>query len=274
MNNINSIHKKKSEKDKITLKISCGIEHNVDNLSIIFSINNGRSWFLIEMIKNQENFEIIIPSVPIEIDFIYLLKAKSKNKEYFIEKNKNILFKERIIKEEIKENIDIEKSELKNIEDNSSNSNLPPEFLQNVNPFLNRKESPNENNIKKEEGGALPHDISLVDHFKKNHDEMDESEIETRRIDSSSKTPQPPELDILPIIAYNPYSENDGNIQIRNDPHTLFSEIIDEQVSNNSQHSSLKLSNSKLIDIVPCRKCASKIQSKWLICPFCGQKIK
>ena len=75
-----------------------------------------------------------------------------------------------------------------------------------------------------------------------------------------------------PIIPYNPFPADYGDIQIESDLLSSFSELIDERIDTVPKKEKSFINHPKFQNSIICNNCNSKLNSKWYACPICGEK--
>jgi uncharacterized membrane protein YkoI len=73
--------------DHIPMEIKCNIEGDLEQIILVFSNDNGVTWYEIEMQKNGNVYSLTIPSVKIGSKVLYVFKGYGPNGEEFMEDN-------------------------------------------------------------------------------------------------------------------------------------------------------------------------------------------
>ena len=129
---------------KVAIEINCAIEGDLLELFLVFSVDEGKSWYQAPMSKTPNTYSISIPNIDVGAKILYLFKAIGPNGEEFVENNNGQFFSQIAgsdlidqIVEPVEEVIDSRERispskqlpaiQLKPEKDHSSPS-LPPEF--------------------------------------------------------------------------------------------------------------------------------------------------
>lgn len=277
----------RSEKT-ISVKFSCNIQGDLKSLYLIFSINNGTSWYRVKMKNVNDKYAVLVPNIEVGTRILYVFKAIAPNGQEILDNNNGKFYsqiagnKSSILKPqkstESSPNLSssvqsdqvenetsqekekpISKEPKKNI---SNNSNLPPEFMHKNNPFLSDSVSsfPEPNNSQK--ASSKQNSSTSPEELHGTVENQSSSSISSKTSINSDK--------FAPIIPLNPFPADYGDIEVKSDPLTLFSEIIDDQISNTNS-SMAPLTSSEVENNKKCSNCGANLNVKWNRCPFCGR---
>ena len=259
---------------KVAIEINCAIEGDLLELFLVFSVDE-ISWYQVPMHKTPNNYTISIPNISVGAKILYLFKAIGPNGEEFVENNNGQFYSQiagsdlidhtdqtnELMEEVVDSRQRIAPSEqlpaiqLKSEKKDLSHS-LPPEFSTQpfpVNPFLQDSEQ-------------APFEEST---FASNSRGGGINDSETQKISVSNKGSR---LYIRPIIAYNPFPADYGDIQATSSPIQSFSNIIGAQLTTLPEKKRSFIKRPEVLEHQPCSHCQAILSSKWKICPICGNK--
>ena len=253
---------------KVAIEINCAIEGNLSELFLIFSVDESK-WYQVPMNKTPHSYSISIPNITVGVKILYLFKAIGPNGEEFVENNNGQFFSQIAgsdlveptpkPQEEVRERINPSEQlppiHLKSEPSNSSPS-LPPEFSSPKypsNPFLEPSTE-----VSKE---APANTVTSGE---------DESSFDSTQKISSNNQISPSDPTLRPIIAYNPFPADFGDIQESSSPIQSFSNIIGAQLTTLPEKKRSFIKRPEVLGHQPCSHCQAVLTSKWKICPICG----
>ncbi len=224
-----------SNHSKVSVEIKCSIEGDLSKLILIFSLDKGNTWYSVDMVKRDLIYTVTLPDISHGIIILYSFKAVGHDGEEFIEDNNGMYYSQ------IAGQDDVE-YESKDIIGKSESL-----------PDLN------ENAILNTELVNFPSE--LIESSK----ESDYSQ-QSNLIDSEKK-----EI-IRPIIPYNPFSPEDGDIGETLNTFQSFSKIIGAKKTNPPVKRRSFIKRAQIINKKRCSKCKANLKVNWRICPICGTK--
>jgi hypothetical protein len=295
-----------NEGNAVSVEISCSIEGDIQDLFLIFSIDSGNSWFKAKMQKKNQAYSVILPNITIGVKILYLFKAIGRNGEVFVENNNGHYFSQiagkkdadtiekDLLEEDMLSDFAIESDQdmanSQSIKDpfiSSQSDNLPelpPEFSSNSNPFLQGNENlidtnHNQSNIEpsyENQQPSIDSDQTMILDESDQTKILDESRLmeETNNAIKNQTEENTIRIQLRPIIAYNPFPADFGDIEMETDPLSSFSEIIDEKMDFPPEKEHSFIQRPKMTNSSPCSNCGAKLHSNWHACPICGQKQK
>ena len=77
---------------------------------------------------------------------------------------------------------------------------------------------------------------------------------------------------LRPIIPYNPFSPEDGDIGETLNTFQSFSKIIGAKKTNPPVKRRSFIKRAQIINKKRCSKCKASLKANWRICPICGTK--
>ncbi|MHA1584571.1 MAG: hypothetical protein ACTSVU_09460 [Promethearchaeota archaeon] len=286
----------------VKVEFGCSIEEKLESLQLIYSEDQGNSWYQSKMLEKNGKYSVVVNLIP-DKDITFLFKAINPKKEIFIENNHDQYYVLKINPEK-SENIplsiisnDISPKFIppsqKNAIDSSKTVKLPSEFQPQFNPFLTLKTKPNiRSSLQSYRSGkkfpssdssisentpATPSDQTISissNNMQKDQESSSPKEISKNfnGLDISGKIQDNNPINLRPIIAYNPFPADYGDIEIKHHGISTFSNLVDASLNepNQKKHSFIKRNLTETSQI--CAICHSKIKSTWKICPVCGNK--
>lgn len=250
---------------KISVEIKCNIEGDLSNLFLIFSTDNAHSWYSVKMKNLGKLYSITLPNVPFGNKILYLFKIISFDGKEYIEDNDGKYYFEIAGQKEV---IGDDKStHLQNI--NSE------EDLSKVVEKITIEEAIIENvvnNLISGDETTIVHSPILNQqniNTEKKSINTDQNRIETLEntlsLESSSK--------VRPIIPYNPFSADYGDLESSKNALLSFSQIIDGRLTSPPKKKNSYLKNIQVLETnKKCDVCKANLSNKWKICPICGSK--
>ena len=222
---------------KVSVEIKCSIDGDLSKLILIFSLDKGNTWYSVDMVKSDSIYTVTLPDISRGIIILYSFKAVGHDGEEFIEDN-NGMYYSQIAGQD---NVDFEYE--------SNNILGQSEPL----PDLN------ENAIFETELINFPPEF--VEDSKKS-DYFEQSSL----INSENK-------EILrPIIPYNPFSPEDGDIGEMPNTFQSFSKIIGAKKTNPPVKRKSFIKRAQILNKKRCSNCKANLKTNWRICPICGTK--
>jgi len=229
-----SVRNTDSNHSKVSVEIKCSIEGDLSNLILIFSLDKGNTWYSVNMVKIDLIYTVTLPDISQGTIILYSFKAVGHDGEEFIEDN-NVMYYSQIAGQD-------DEYESKDI--------------------INKSESLPDLNEKAIFNTEL---VNFPQEFIDNSEESDYSQ-QSNLIDSEKK-----EI-IRPIIPYNPFSPQDGDIgESLNTLHS-FSKIIGAKKTNPPVKRRSFIKRAQIINKKRCSKCKANLKANWRICPICGTK--
>lgn len=289
-------------KNAVSVEISCSIEGNLDKIYLIFSIDNGHSWYRAKMNKNANNYTVVLPNITRGVKILYLFKAIGLNGEEYIENNNGRYYSqiagkgyvqskpttpdtEKQLETQVTAPKPIEqkkpilkKPEIPKIPEtkvsnqkNQPQQAMPPEFSQdrNVNPFLTDSQKTQQITPKKIYSNKKP-EISSDQTIK-----LDSTEKTTplvKKVEKQDKKPPTKKNNGIPITAYNPFPVDYGDVQIQAIAINSFSKIIDEKLDLPPTKNDRGNQKPIFLNSKSCTKCDALLDKLWKICPICGTR--
>ena len=276
----------------VKVEFGCSIEEKLESLQLIYSEDQGNSWYQSKMLEKNGKYSVVVNLIP-DKDIAFLFKAINPKKEIFIENNHDQYYVLKI-KPEKSKNIplpiifnDISPKFIppsqKNAIGSSKTVKLPSEFQPQFNPFLTLKTKPNIRSSLQSDSSlneitpASPSDQTIS--ISSNNMQKDQEPIFPKEIsknfngsDISGKIQDNTSINLRPIIAYNPFPADYGDIEIKHHGISTFSNLVDASLNepNQKKHSLIKRNLTETSQI--CAICHSKVKSTWKICPVCGNK--
>ena len=226
-----------SNDSKVSVEIKCSIEGDLSKLILIFSLDKGNTWYSVDMIKTDLIYTFTLPDISRGIIILYSFKAVGYDGEESIEDNNGMYYSQIAGQDDV--DIDYES---KNILEHS-------EPL----PDLN------ENAIMNTELVDFPPEFA-------EESKNNEFSQQTNIIEEEKK-----EI-IRPIIPYNPFSPEDGDIGEAPNTFQSFSKIIGAKKTNPPIKRRSFIKRAQIINKKRCSKCKANLQANWRICPICGTK--
>ena len=226
-----------SNHSKVTVEIKCSIEGDLSKLILIFSLDKGNTWYSVNMEKRDSIYIVTLPDISRGIIILYSFKAVGYDGEEFIEDN-NGMYYSQIAGQD---NIDFE----------YESNNIPNQSE----PLPDLNENANFN-------------TELVNFPPKYVEDSKNSDYsqETSLINSEKK-------EILrPIIPYNPFSPEDGDIGETLNTFQSFSKIIGAKKTNPPVKRRSFIKRAQIINKKRCSNCKANLKANWRICPICGTK--
>ncbi len=278
---MSSISEKKS---KISVEIKCNIEGDLSSLFLIFSTDNAHSWYSVKM-KNQESgYSITLPNVPFGNKILYLFKIIGSNGEEFVEDNNGQYFFE-IAGQKIVENEKLDQKQ--EISTSSKNSFISPNkitleesIIENVvndlienneTIFIEKPRNNLEKPIEKIDSKTVLISQNDTGISAETNELNSQIEIPDENVDGNSSLGS--QANIRPIIPYNPFSADYGDIESSQSALLSFSQIIDGRMTSPPQKRNSYIKKVQVVNISrSCMKCKANLNSKWKICPICGSK--
>ncbi len=222
---------------KVTVEIKCTIEGDLSKLILIFSLDKGNTWYSVNMEKKESVYIVTLPDISKGIIILYSFKAVGYDGEEFIEDNNGMYYSQIAGQDDI----DIE----------YESSNIPDQ----LEPLSDLDESTNFNTEL----------VNFPPKYGENLKENDPSQ-QTNIIDSEKQ-------EILrPIIPYNPFSPEDGDIGETLNTFQSFSKIIGAKKTNPPVKRKSFIKRAQIINKKRCSNCKANLQASWRICPICGTK--
>ena len=220
---------------KVSVEIKCSIEGDLSKLILIFSLDKGNTWYSVNMEKRDSIYIVTLPDISRGIIILYSFKAIGHDGDEFIEDNNGMYYSQ------IAGQNDIEfEYESNSVPDQS-------EPLSNLNANFNTELV----NFPPEYG----EDLVKSDYSQ-----------QTSLTDSEKK-------EILrPIIPYNPFSPEDGDIGEKPNTFQSFSKIIGAKKTNPPVKRRSFIKRGQIINKKRCSNCKANLQANWRICPICGTK--
>ncbi|MHA1512163.1 MAG: hypothetical protein ACTSRX_10640, partial [Promethearchaeota archaeon] len=169
-----SVRNTDSNHSKVSVEIKCSIEGDLSNLILIFSLDKGNTWYSVNMVKIDLIYTVTLPDISQGTIILYSFKAVGHDGEEFIEDNNGMYYSQIAGQDDEYESKDI----------------------------INKSESLPDLNEKAIFNTEL---VNFPQEFIDNSEESDYSQ-QSNLIDSEKK-----EI-IRPIIPYNPFSPEDGDI--------------------------------------------------------------
>jgi len=289
---MNFMEQSESDIPYVKVEFGCSIEEKLESLQLIYSEDQGNSWYQSKMLEKNGKYSVVVNLIP-DKDIAFLFKAINPKKEIFIENNHDQYYVLKINPEK-SENIplsiisnDISPKFIppsqKNAIDSSKTVKLPSEFQPQFNPFLTLKTKPNIRSSLQSDSSlneitpASPSDQTIS--ISSNNMQKDQEPIFPKEIsknfngsDISGKIQDNTSINLRPIIAYNPFPADYGDIEIKHHGISTFSNLVDASLNepNQKKHSLIKRNLTETSQI--CAICHSKVKSTWKICPVCGNK--
>ena len=230
-----SVRNTDSDFSKVSVEIKCSIEGDLSNLILIFSLDKGNTWYSVDMVKRDLIYTVTLPDISRGIIILYSFKAVGHDGEEFIEDNNGMYYSQIAGQDDI---------EYESKETLDQTENLP---------------DLNESEIFNTELVNFPPEF--VENSKKS-DYTQQSSL----IDSEDK-------EILrPIIPYNPFSPEDGDIGETINTFQSFSKIIGAKKTNPPVKRRSFIKRAQIINKKRCSKCKANLKANWGICPICGAK--
>jgi len=231
-----SIRNSDSNHSKVSVEIKCSIEGDLSSLILIFSLDKGNTWYSVDMVKRDLIYIVTLPDISKGTIILYSFKAVGYDGEEFIEDNNGMYYSQ------IAGQDDIEYES----KETHSQSDLLPDL--------------NESEILNTEIVKFPSDFDEIS-------EKSSDSQQTSIIDSDEK-------EILrPIIPYNPFSPEDGDIGETLNTFQSFSKIIGAKKTNPPVKRRSFIKRAQIINKKRCSKCKANLKVDWRICPICGTKI-
>ena len=230
-----SVRNTDSNHSKVSVEIKCSIEGDLSKLILIFSLDKGNTWYSVDMIKKDLIYTFTLPDISRGIIILYSFKAVGYDGEEFIEDNNGMYYSQIAGQDDID-------YESKNTLENS----VPLQDL-------------NENAILNTELVNFPPEFA---EDSKNNDFSQQTNI----IEEEKK-----EI-IRPIIPYNPFSPEDGDIGETLNTFQSFSKIIGAKKTDPPVKRKSFIKRAQIINKKRCSKCKANLQANWRICPICGTK--
>jgi hypothetical protein len=327
-----------SSTQKVPVEIQCDIDDQLAGLYLIFSIDNGNSWFEVTMEQQGTLYSISIPNVPAGVKVLYLFKAIGLGGEEFVENNGGQYFSKiagqveatgysvsssnsayldsdmvdsaenRIEQPTPSENFsnslptpkvnsNIPSSEsipipsntqgsgaiadpqdqsataMVSFPDNKSSSeydenqksteSLPPEFYDKLNPFQDPQPATNNNQ------GQVPYQEQ---NLSSDSTQMVTSNAKLPISTQEEKKPKPNSDFSRPIIPYNPFPVDYGELQNSADGIQSFSQIISAKLTTPPSKKRSFIKRPNMLNSKVCTTCKANINLKWKICAICGSK--
>ncbi|UYP46337.1 hypothetical protein NEF87_002622 [Candidatus Lokiarchaeum ossiferum] len=268
---------------KISVEIKCNIEGDLSNLFLIFSTDNAHSWYSVKMNNLGHSYSITLPNVPFGNKILYLFKiVGSDGKEYIDDNNGQYYFEIAGQKEVLYEESIPNKNENSDAKISASNNKLTAEesIIENVvqdlivgeetmileRSSVDKQEfnrSASSHNIKSSENEIIENDANT--HKISHINQPIEEEGTNSQIDSSKV--------IRPIIPYNPFSADYGDLESSQNALLSFSQIIDGRMTSPPKKKNSYLKNVQVLETnKKCAICKANMNNNWKICPICGSK--
>ena len=297
--------------DHIPMEIKCNIEGDLQQIILVFSNDNGKSWYEIEMQKDGNIYSLTIPSVKIGSKVLYVFKGLGINGEEFMEDNQGQFYSQIAKSPEIlkpstlplesetedqieipSESPDLENNEI--IEENQIDDNSPGDTVQ------ISEEQPKvakENQMATQDSSIKPKEIEAPDQptekigknlspkslqspvvqFANPYNHF--TQEKTQEISSVTKENIVEESSTennsgRVITAFNPYSLEDGQIGAPPTVAETFSKIMGARRTNTPEKKQSFVNKPENQDVKVCNGCKANLNLAWKVCPVCGVKVK
>lgn len=229
---------------KVSVEIKCSIEGDLSKLILIFSLDKGNTWYSVEMLKKDLFYAVTLPDISRGIIILYSFKAISYDGEEFIEDNNGMYYSQIAGEDIINFEQDMEPliNQTDQIHTNEGNSNYETEIINNSSKF--KVSSAIDDSDYKEMD--IHEEKSIIEEEKKEY--------------------------LRPIIPYNPFSPEDGDIGETPNTFQSFSKIIGAKKTNPPIKRRSFIKKAQIINKKRCSKCKANLQMKWRVCPICGTK--
>ena len=224
-----------SNYSKVSVEIKCSIEGNLLKLILIFSLDKGNTWYSVDMVKKDLIYTVTLPDISRGIIILYSFKAIGHDGEEFIEDNNGMYYSQ------IAGQDDIEYDSKETFDQTEPLPDLNESAIFNT-ELVNFPPEYDENS----KMGDYSQQSSLIDSEKK--------EI------------------LRPIIPYNPFSPEDGDIGETLNTFQSFSKIIGAKKTNPPVKRRSFIKRAQIINKKRCSKCKANLKANWRICPICGTK--
>ena len=222
---------------KVSVEIKCSIEGNLSKLILIFSLDKGNTWYSVNMEKKESIYIVTLPDISQGTIILYSFKAIGYDGDEFIEDNNGMYYSQIAGQNDI---------------DFEYESNPIPDQSD---PLPNLNENANFNTEL----------VNFPPEYREDSKKSDYSQ-QTSLIDSEKK-------EILrPIIPYNPFSPEDGDIGEKPNTFQSFSKIIGAKKTNPPVKRRSFIKKAQIINKKRCSNCKANLQANWRICPICGLK--
>ena len=220
---------------KVSVEIKCSIEGDLSKLILIFSLDKGNTWYSVDMVKRDLIYTVTLPDISQGIIILYSFKAIGYDGDEFIEDN-NGMYYSQIAGQN---NIEFE------YESNSVPDQSEP--LSNLNANFNTE---------------------LVNF----PPEYGEDSVKSDYSQQTSLTDSEKKEILRPIIPYNPFSPEDGDVGEKPNTFQSFSKIIGAKKTNPPVKRRSFIKRAQIINKKRCSNCKANLQANWRICPICGTK--
>ncbi len=261
----------------VSIKISCNIQDDIKELFLIFKKEDEKSWYKVKMSNADKSYSVILPNIKEGLKIIYLFKAITNEGREILENNNGKLYTQIASKPTQKSKPEKEIGPILTESKQNTNSlkeeqTLPPDFASKISPFLKPTQelkTARKNAIKRsqKEPNQPNHSKKEIRSQNSVEDSANTNIISTSPISGSSQHYY------KPIIAYNPFPADLGEIKIQSDRFSIFSENVEMIVSGHNDSTNDKKSRQPSV-ITLCKQCGMKMDPDWLICPVCGLKTK
>lgn len=268
--------------NNINVEIKCEFEANIQNIFLIFQIENDDSWYLVKMEAEINYFVVNIPNIKPFTKIKYFFKLIDKDNQEFIEDNNGNFYLEIAGFSTNSFNINQKKQDQLRFESENlseeNNTKKPSQI------FKIEKESP-----------KIFEDSTIIINSKNTDEEKIDLleiskpvlEIQIDSMDINNKVSQIIDSDpnliskeisniinVKPLIPYNPFTPDDGEIKISRNALQSFTKFVDHKNDTeiNNTFNSFIFRKTETSVFKHCLKCKANLQNPWKICPICGSE--
>jgi hypothetical protein len=270
---------------RVTMDIKCSIEGELQKVLLIFSSDNGKQWYEIEMLKQGPIYSISIPSLVVGTRILYVFKGMGKNGEEFMEDNQGHFYSQiatlPLEAEKVQNtptDAKLEQSPMKppslDIDNQGSLQRkhlLPPKVELGVGEEIIPKAEPS--HIEEPIAKNIPNDALSQDNRLKILERPTVREIPKTVVPPTPKVEEVKESG-RPITCYNPYTIQDGEIGAPPTIAETFSRIMGAKRVAIPEKKQSFVNKPQIEDSKSCVQCKAILNLTWKICPICGAKAK
>ncbi len=250
----------------VALEIQSVSTNSLKEISLIYSLDQGFSWYSLPMQRTTSYFSVVLLNLRVKMEVFFMFQIITLTDNLIVDNNSGQYY--RIVVSPVNQFQPIGLSRglysaSVNQKELISPTNLPPEFNVNQNPFL---ASINNRSIPTLENSSP---TLVLNGLSPLINQPDIDTNKTQALSISSAIPmkkitgnESQARDLNPIVPYNPFEANINYIDYSSNPIFTFSPSF---TNKNSNH------NSK-VDLKTCNNCQTLLNSRFKICPSCGNK--
>lgn len=300
-----------SNSDHVPMEIKCNIDGDLQQIILVFSNDNGKSWYEIEMQKYGNIYSLTIPSVKIGSKVLYVFKGFGPNGEEFMEDNQGQFYSQiakgpEILKSltspaesETEDHIELP-SETPDLENNEIvEEDLIEEKSPKVSVQITEEQTiaAEKNQIATQDSPIKPKEIDTPDQptekiekiippkslqspvvqFANPYNHFSQEKIQEIPNDTKENIVEESSTESNSgrvITAFNPYSLEDGQIGAPPTVAETFSKIMGARRTNTPEKKQSFVNKPENQDVKVCTGCKANLNLAWKICPVCGVKVK